>query len=73
MPRTPMSSPGTWDTYLRVPNETARLGQRRRAMLQPYVRFGSLADIGEGFRDVRFTPKSGHSSARVGCPLSAKS
>ena len=25
MPRTPMSSPGTWDTYLRVPNETARL------------------------------------------------
>ena len=22
------------------------------------VRFGSLADIGEGFRDVRFTPKA---------------
>ena len=24
------------------------------------VRFGSLADIGEQIRDVRFTPKSGH-------------
>jgi len=28
------------------------------------VRFGSKADIGEGATDVRFTPKSGHGSAR---------
>ena len=26
------------------------------------VRFGSLADIDEGFRDVRFTPESRHSA-----------
>ena len=71
MPRTPMSSPGTWDTYLRVPNETARLGQRRRAMLQPYVRFGSLADIGQPIRDVRFTPRSRHAHRLHQCLLSA--
>jgi hypothetical protein len=29
----------------------------------------SIAD----FRDVRFTPKSGHASVRVGCPKSANS
>ena len=27
---------------------------------RPDVRYGSLADIGERTRDVRFTPKSGH-------------
>jgi len=37
------------------------------------VRFGSLADIRADMRDVRFTPESGHSSERVGCPLSASS
>ena len=37
------------------------------------VCFGSLADIGEGIRDVRFTPKSGRSQPQYGCPLSAKS
>ena len=29
------------------------------------VRFGSLADISEGFRDVRFTPKSGHAQRGI--------
>jgi hypothetical protein len=29
------------------------------------VRFGSKADIGTCPRDVRFTPKSGHGSARL--------
>ena len=37
------------------------------------VRFGSKADIGEGATDVRFTPESGHPSARRQCPLCAKS
>ena len=37
-----------------------------------HVRFGSLADVGAGVEDVRFTPESGHSSERVGCPKSAK-
>src|SRR6516164_687467 len=31
----------------------------------------SKADILGGLRDVRFTPKSGHSIARSGCPLCA--
>jgi hypothetical protein len=38
-----------------------------------YVRFGSKADIGLAAADVRFTPKSGHCRARLGCPLGAKS
>jgi hypothetical protein len=37
------------------------------------VRFGSLADIFASDRDVRFTPESGHSTARVACPLWANS
>jgi hypothetical protein len=37
------------------------------------VRFGSKADIREGFTDVRFTPESGHSPRHTKCPLSAKS
>ena len=37
------------------------------------VRFGSKADMGLPLTDVRFTPKSGHCSARQRCPLSAKS
>jgi len=38
-----------------------------------YVRFGSKADISACPRHVRFTPKSRHSSARLACPLCAKS
>ena len=34
-----------------------------------HVRFGSLTDIVQRPRHVRFTPDSGHSSAQVGCPL----
>ena len=34
-------------------------------------RFGSLADITARFGNVRFTPNSGHSSARFACPLCA--
>jgi hypothetical protein len=37
------------------------------------VRFGSLADIAMGLRDVRFTPKSGHLWLRLACLLCAKS
>jgi hypothetical protein len=35
------------------------------------VRFGSLADIAPLSRHVRFTPDSGHSSVRMGCPKGA--
>jgi hypothetical protein len=35
------------------------------------VGFGSLADIIQRQRHVRFTPDSGHSSVPVGCPKSA--
>jgi len=38
-----------------------------------HVRFGSLADVGARSINVRFTPKSGHHRAPLGCPLSAKS
>ena len=34
-----------------------------RPVLEPNVRFGSLADISQRIRDVRFTPESGHDSA----------
>ena len=37
------------------------------------VRYGSLADIVQRPRHVCFTPNSGHSSVRVGCPKSATS
>ena len=33
------------------------------------VRFGSEADIALGLRRVRFTPNSGHPSAKSKCPL----
>ena len=33
------------------------------------VRFGSKADIAARLSDTRFTPKSGHWRAIVGCPL----
>jgi hypothetical protein len=37
------------------------------------VRFGSLADVGQPIRDVRFAPESGHTHRQHKCPLSAKS
>jgi len=37
------------------------------------VRFGSKADIQPCLSDVRFTPNSGHGSARLWCPLCGKS
>ena len=36
-----------------------------------HVRFGSKADVAFGPRHVRFTPKSGHRRATVGCLLCA--
>jgi len=39
--------------------------------LETYVRFGSLTDIRERIRDVRFTPNSGHAQRRNRCQLSA--
>jgi len=33
------------------------------------VRYGSKADIASRPRHVRYSPQSGRSSARVGCPL----
>ena len=41
--------------------------------LETDVRFGSKADVTLLNFDVRFTPKSGHCRARLGCPLCAKS
>src|SRR5262245_57574933 len=38
-----------------------------------YVRFGSKADAAACFGHVRFTPESGHQSARRECPLCANS
>src|SRR5215469_5490829 len=38
-----------------------------------HVRFGSIADIGAGLHDVRFTPNSGHRNSTVRCLLCAKS
>jgi hypothetical protein len=37
------------------------------------VRFGSLADIGQPIRDVRFAPESGHVQRQDRCPLLAQS
>lgn len=37
-----------------------------------YVRFGSLADISQRNRRVRFTPESGHSVVQMECPISQK-
>ena len=36
------------------------------------VRFGSLADISQCNRHVRFTPESGHSQVSLECPLVPK-
>ena len=38
-----------------------------------HVRFGSLADIGERIRNVRFTPESRHVQRPNRCPLGANS
>ena len=38
----------------------------------PHVRFRSIAEVKALNIDVRFTPKSRHSSARAACPLWAK-
>src|SRR4029077_1261455 len=46
------------------------LTQRRKAF---NVCYGSLADIKERIRDVRFAPKSGRSSAHLACLLCANS
>ena len=43
-----------------------------RVKRRPNVRFGSLADIGERIRDVRFALKSGHAQSRQRCRLRAK-
>jgi hypothetical protein len=39
----------------------------------PDVRFGSKADIARHQLNVRFTPKSGHPAAPLGCALCANS
>jgi len=43
--------------------KAAATGQSSRHPVD--VRFGSKADMGEGATDVRFTPKSGHSSVQL--------
>ena len=43
---------------------------REKTLLEPSQ---SLADIPQCNRHVRFTPESGHSAARLKCPLSANS
>jgi hypothetical protein len=47
------------------------MGRSVLAIRQVNVRFGSLADIASRPRHVRYSPQSGHSSARVARPLSA--
>ena len=52
-----------------------RFSSQRLAVDQSgiHVRLGSLADIGECIRDVRFAPLSGHAQGRHRCQLSATS
>jgi hypothetical protein len=52
-----------------VPGHTITLEVVRSILRN--VRFGSKADILAVSRHVRFTPKSGHRRATVGCPVSA--
>jgi hypothetical protein len=49
------------------------MGQLRRSATQQMadVRFGSKADMEGRQTDVRFTPKSRHSSGQLSCPLCA--
>jgi hypothetical protein len=54
-----------------VAGQTGRLEVVKTALSN--VRFGSKADISVVVIDVRFTPESGHRSARRQCPLCAKS
>ena len=54
-----------------IKHEIAFVGTCRSCL--PISAFGSIADIGTRPRHVRFTPKSGHSVAHLGCPLCAKS
>src|SRR5262249_42518130 len=67
--------PGFFDPELRARCERAHQervlleSELTRPMLN--VRFGSLADIRERTRDVRFTPRSGHAQRRHRCLLSA--
>jgi hypothetical protein len=52
------------------------LGQKRKSHFDAAERApstASLADILEGLRDVRFTPKSRHPPTQLECPLCAKS
>jgi hypothetical protein len=45
----------------------------RGSAMNPSGSFGSLADILQGNRNVRFTPESGHQRAQRKCLLSANS
>jgi len=62
-----------------VENQRIRQSKRRFAGVvheiggSTNVRFGSLADIASRPRHVRYSPQSGHSTARFARPLSAKS
>jgi hypothetical protein len=75
------SAPASWSKVLcralipeiPAPKENENRALIRWVVIRANVRFGSLADIGQPIRDVRFTPDSRHSSAQVGCPLCAKS
>src|SRR5689334_23564246 len=44
---------------------------KRRTAVQADVRFGSLADVGQPIRDVRFAPESRHAQRQHRCLLSA--
>jgi len=46
---------------------------RRFSRGEVNVRYGSLADISQRFRNVRFTLNSGHAPPDHQCPLSARS
>jgi hypothetical protein len=59
-----------WTSFEREP-PAAAVRERPVSRRSAYVRFGSLADIAACPSDVRFTPESRHSAARLKCPLSA--
>ena len=57
----------------RLVTDATYVRYRSFADFRANVRYGSLADISERIRDVRFTPESGHADRQHRRPLSANS
>jgi hypothetical protein len=58
-------------TALQFPERAAQNHSCQCQHAAPDVRFGSLADIVQRLRHVRYSPQSGHSPARSTCLLCA--